>query len=93
MGPIPSKTGVNEEVEAWGLAVNINENLSISYGEREVEYINPSAANVKEEGEGIALAYTMGSIKIAGNRNEVSNNNNTASSNDEMTEIAVSFAF
>jgi len=88
-----SKTGVNEEVEAWGLAFNLNENLSISYGEREVEYINPSAANVKEEGEGIALAYTMGSIKIAGNRNEVSNNNNTASSNDEMTEIAVSFAF
>ena len=88
-----SKTGVNEDVDAWGLAFNLNDNLSISYGEREVEYKNPSAANVTEEGEGVALAYTMGSIKIAGNRNEVSNNNNTASSNDEMTEIAVSFAF
>ena len=85
--------GVDEEVEQWGIAFNVNENLSISYGEREVEYQNPSAANVMEEGEGIAVAYTMGSIKIAGNRNNVENNNNTADSNDEMTEIAVSFAF
>ena len=35
----------------------------------------------------------MGSIKIAGNRNEGSNMAGTAGSNDEMTEIAVSFAF
>ena len=39
------------------------------------------------------IAYTMGSMKIAGNRNEVSNNDGTANANDEMTEIAVSFAF
>jgi len=42
---------------------------------------------------GLAVAYTMGSMKIAGNMNEVSNNNGTADSNDEMTEIAISFAF
>jgi len=87
------KEGIDQEVNAWGLAFNINENLSVSYGEREVEYNNPTAANVTEDGKGIALAYTMGSIKVAGNRNEVSNNNNALNSNDEMTEIAVSFAF
>ena len=38
---------------------------------------NPSANNITEEGEGIAIAYTMGSMKIAGNRNEVSDNNNS----------------
>ena len=32
-------------------------------------------------------------MKIAGNRNEVSNNGGTTGSNDEMTEIALSFAF
>ena len=46
-----------------------------------------------EKGEGIAVAYTMGSMKIAGNRNEVRDNNGTTGSNDEMTEIALSFAF
>jgi outer membrane protein OmpU len=86
-------SAVDEDVNAWGLAFNVNENLSISYGEREVEYKNPSATNVTEEGEGVAVAYTVGSIKIAGNINEVNHNDNSQNSKDSMTEIAVSFAF
>ena len=90
-----ASAAVSQDVDAWGLAWNVNENLSISYGERDVEFRNPSAANITENGEGIAIAYTMGSMKIAGNRNEVTNNNNSSadSAKDEMTEIAVSFAF
>ena len=90
-----ASAGVDQNVDAWGLAWNINENLSISYGEREVEFDNPSAANITEEGEGLAIAYTMGSMKIAGNRNEVSDNDNSSAdtAKDENTEIAVSFAF
>ena len=49
--------------------------------------------DVTEDGEGLAIAYTMGSMKIAGNNNEVTDNDNSAGSSDEMTEIAVSFAF
>ena len=84
----------DEETTAWGLAFNVNENLSLSYGERDVVFkgAGPSA-DVTEKGDGIAVAYTMGSMKIAGNRNTVSDNDGTAGSNDEMTEIAVSFAF
>ena len=87
--------GIDQDVDAFGIAWNVNENFSISYGEREVEFNNPASANITEEGEGIAVSYTMGSMKIAGNRNEVSNNNNSSadSAKDEMTEIAVSFAF
>ncbi len=90
-----ASAGVDETVDAWGLAWNINENLSLSYGERDVEYSNPSADDITESGDGIAIAYTMGSMKIAGNRNEVSNNDNSTadSAKDENTEIAVSFAF
>ena len=88
------QASVDETTEAWGIAFNVNENLSVSYGERDVQYSNTAGtAAVTENGEGIAIAYTMGSMKIAGNKNEVSNNNNSANSNDEMTEIAVSFAF
>ena len=87
-------TGSNDEIaDAWGVALNVNESLSVSYGERDVEYDKPSAANVTEAGEGIAIAYTMGSMKIAGNKNEVSNNGGTSGTSDEMTEIALSFAF
>ncbi len=83
----------SETTDAWGLAVNVNDDISISYGERDVEFGTAGGAHVTENGEGIAIAYTMGSMKIAGNRNEVSNNGGTTGSNDEMTEIALSFAF
>jgi outer membrane protein OmpU len=83
-----------ENTEAWGLAFNVNDDLSISYGERDVEFDGAGVnATVTEKGDGIAVAYTMGSIKIAGNRNSVKNNGGTTGSSDEMTEIAVSFAF
>jgi outer membrane protein OmpU len=90
-----AKAGIDEITDAFGIALNVNDNLSVSYGEREVEYANNSAAHITEKGEGIAVAYTMGSIKIAGNRNEVVANNNSlaASAQDAMTEIAISFAF
>ena len=83
----------SQVTDAWGLAVNVNDDISVSYGERDVEYGTASGAHVTENGEGIAIAYTMGSMKIAGNRNEVSNNDGTTGSNDQMTEIALSFAF
>jgi outer membrane protein OmpU len=85
------KGKANQEAHAWGIAFNVNENLSLSYGEREVNFQTDS--NIEEKGDGIALAYTMGSMKIAGNMNEVSDNDGTKGSNDSMTEIAVSFAF
>ena len=52
-----------------------------------------SSTHVTENISGIAAAYTMGSIKIAGNINDVDNNNGTIASKDENMEIAVSFAF
>jgi len=81
----------DEETTAWGLAFNVNENLSLSYGERDVVF--KGGTDVTEKGDGIAVAYTMGSMKVAGNMNDVSDNDGVAGSNDSMTEIAVSFAF
>ena len=86
------KTSTDEETQAWGIAFNVNENLSRSYGERDVDYEH-GTGTITENGDGIAVAYTMGSIKVAGNMNEVSNNGGSAGSKDSMTEIAVSFAF
>jgi outer membrane protein OmpU len=83
----------DEEVDQWGIAVNVNDRLSFSYGERDVKFDKPSATDVTENGEGIAVAYTMGSVKLAGNRNKVTNNGGTTANNDEMTEVALSFAF
>jgi outer membrane protein OmpU len=86
-------SSTDEETQAYGIAFNVNENLSVSYGERDVEYSPTGSTAVTEKGEGIAVAYTMGSIKIAGNMNEVSDNAGSVGNSDSMTEIAVSFAF
>jgi len=83
----------DQETAAWGLAFNVNENLSISYGERDVVFKGAIGGDVTEKGDGIAVAYTMGSMKIAGNMNDVDDNNGVSGSSDSMTEIAVSFAF
>ena len=87
------KGSTDQYAEAWGIAFNVNDDLSISYGERDVENQKPGAAHVTEEGSGVAVAYTMGSMKIAGNMNQAKNNQGTKGSTDKMTEIAVSFAF
>jgi len=87
--------GTNEYSQRWGIAFNVNENLSISYGEAETEYAKAGAAHVTEDIDGIAISYTMGSMKIAGNRNEGTGIAGTAGvgGQDSMTEIALSFAF
>ena len=85
--------GTNEYAQRWGIAFNVNDNLSISYGEAETEFAKASTAHVTEDIEGFAVAYTMGSMKIAGNMNDGSNMAGSSGSNDEMTEIALSFAF
>ena len=85
--------GTTEYAQAFGIAANLSDNLSISYGEREVEYAKASAAHVTQDNTGIALAYTMGSAKVTVQQNESDNNGGVAGSNDENTEIALSLAF
>ena len=86
--------GTNQYSQRWGIAFNVNENLAISYGEAETQYDGPGT-DVTEDIDGIAVSYTMGSMKIAGNRNEGSNIAGTTGvgGQDAMTEIALSFAF
>jgi outer membrane protein OmpU len=81
----------DQEATRWGIAFNINENLSVSYGEATTTF--KGGTDVDEEIEGVAIAYTMGSMKIAGNMNEGSNMGGVAAAEDSITEIAVSFAF
>ena len=82
-----------EIASAFGIAANLSDNLSISYGEREVEYAKAGAAHVTQDNTGIALAYTMGSAKVTVQQNESDNNGGVASSDDEQTQIALSLAF
>ena len=89
------------ESEMMSIAFNVNENLSVSYGELTETYNAQSnvasgseIANVDMESDSIQFAYTMGSMSIKGYQTETDNPgwDSNADSNTE-TEIAVNFAF
>ena len=85
--------GTLQKMQGYGIAININDNLSVSWNERETTYDNELTTDVDAKTEGIGLAYTMGSMKFTAQMNEGSNLGGVAGANDEDTELTVSFAF
>jgi outer membrane protein OmpU len=85
--------GTLRKLQGYGIAVNINDNLSVSWNERETTFDNEVTTDVDAKTEGIGLAYTMGSMKFTAQMNEGSNLGGVAGANDEDTELTVSFAF
>ena len=95
MSEIQSGTaGANgENVEAYGISMNVNEQLSVSYAVNENENDAPSGTNVTEESTGIMAAYTMGSASFRVAYNEADNVNGVAAVTDENLEVSLSLSF
>ena len=86
--------GATEQTaDIYSIAFNVNENLAVSYGEKVTDFETTGSATVQEEVDGIGVSYTMGSMKIAGNRNEGKKLGGVATAEDVDTEIKLSFAF
>ena len=87
------------ESEMMSIAFNVNENLSISYGELTETYnaqdnASTAIANVDMESDSIQFAYTMGSMSIKGYQTSTDNPGwASGAESDEVTELAVNFAF
>ena len=89
-------TGATEQTaDIYSIAFNVNENFAISYGEKNTDFETTGSATVEEEVDGVGFSYTMGSMKIAGNRNEGKNlgGSTGVAAEDVDTEIKLSFAF
>lgn len=78
------------ETDAFGISFQVNDDLSVSYGESETE---AETVALEQELEGISVAYSMGSISIAAHANEGKNLSNTAARESTHTEISINFAF
>ncbi len=93
--------GGDFESETMSIAFNVNENLSLSWAELEEVYDDQSndsdgteQANVTMESTSIQFAYTMGSMSIKGYQTDTDNPGwDSDAQSDEITEIAVNFAF
>ena len=83
------------------IAFNVNENLSLSWGELEETYDAQSnvvggteIADVEMSSTSIQFAYTMGSMSIKGYQTDTDNPGwDSNAKSDEVTELAVNFAF
>ena len=83
------------------VAFNVNENLSLSWGELEETYDASSnvasgteIADVEMSSTSIQFAYTMGSMSIKGYQTDTDNPGwDSNAKSDEVTELAVNFAF
>ena len=85
-----SGTARDADTTIMGIAFNVNESLSISYGEQETDL---AGVSVDQELEGMSIAYSMGGISLKAHNNEGKGMGGTASNASEHTEISVSFAF
>ena len=83
----------NEDIErdAYGISFVVNENLSIGYDVSETEY-DASAKTKDEENTGIGAQYTSGGMTI-GFINNSKDNANGGTTDLEMNELMITFAF
>ena len=84
----------SENMESTGLAISyaISDEMSISYGQHEVETPN-DAADADQEASAISASYVSGGMTIKGSIGEVDNVGNVATTDRETYEFSMSFAF
>ncbi len=87
------------EFEKISIAANVNDNFSVSWGQLKETYDaqdneSTAIADVEMKSTSIQFAYTMGSMKVAGYMTDTDNPGwDSDAASDEVTELAVNFAF
>jgi outer membrane protein OmpU len=84
-----------ESVQAYGVAFNVNDSLSVSYAVNKNKQDNTgtAAADVTEKSTGIMAAYTMGSASLRVAHNEGKDVNGVAGATDDNLEVSLSLSF
>jgi len=93
-----SSSAADNDLQQYSIAYQINDNLSVSYGEREFDHdtsLSTNSGDLTQEDKGFGVSYTMGGVSIGGSMNSHDNNaGSTAAAADfDSYELNVSFAF
>ena len=92
---VAAATGIFES-EQISVVFNVNDDLSVGYGDRSETYDAQSAtiADVTMDSTKLEFAYTMGSMAIKGYQIETDNPGwDSDASSDEVTELSLTFSF
>jgi len=81
------------KVTAYGVAFNVNEDLSVSYSINDNEKTNAGSSHVTEESQGYQAAYSMGSASLRLAYNEADNVGGVTNAKAENTELSLKLAF
>jgi len=81
--------------DAFGVSFNVNDNLSLSYGQHKSDRATNAATNVELEAESLQVAYTVGGMSIKIAESSVDNGSYTAGTGQDRdgTTLALSLAF
>ena len=82
----------SDESEEWGISYAVSDDLSVSYGQHEMNVGTNSATDLQES-EGFSISYTMGGTTIAASFNDIENIAASTAQDQEGYEVNVSFAF
>jgi hypothetical protein len=79
--------------EGYSIAFAVNDNLSLSYAERELEVDDGDTTNGTEDNKGVMASYTMGGASLRVAHNEHDAVGGVAGTNTENTEVSLVLAF
>ena len=84
---------VGKNVEAYAIAFNVNDNLSVSIATQDVEYDTPSSTNVTETIDALNASYTMGAASVRASFSEADNDAGNNGMTDEHMELSLVLSF
>ena len=88
-----ASTSSDYKVTAVGIAFNVNESLSVSYGVSDNKVQNGANVGIAEENQGINAAYSMGSAALRASLNTSDNVGGVSGTKAEAMEISLNLTF
>ena len=84
-------SGTDYESTGIGVSYQVNDDLTVSYGNHEIEAV--SSGNPDQEAAALGFSYTMGSLSIAGGIHDGDNIANSSTDSREIYSLGLTFNF
>ena len=81
----------DKDFTAYGISYAVSEDMSVSFNTSTIEYENTTLSD--QEATGISISYTMGSMTLSGNMNNVDNIAGTSTDDRSGYSMTLGFAF
>ena len=84
-------TNADKDFTAYGISYAVSEDMSVSLNTSTIEYENSTLSD--QEATGVSISYTMGSMTLSGNMNNVDNIAGTSTDDRSGYSFTLGFAF